>query len=222
VERKTVIYGNGLYARLFYKTNADRKVMEIAGFTADRDFIKSETLLGLPVHPFEEVTAIYPPQDFDMMVVIGYSAMREREALFQKAKSKGYNLKNYIDPHAFVHSDLVLGENNIISEGVSIGPFVQIGDNNSIRPNAYIGHDVQMGHHNYVSPGVLIGGECRIESLSFIGIGSTLIDSTRLGPETLVGAGSLVLKQTEPHSRYVGRPARKVGEHADTGIIIRH
>ncbi len=165
--RKTVIYGNGLYARLFYQANADRKVLEIAGFTADLSFIDTETLFGLPVHPFEEVETICPPEDFDMMVVLSYSNMRDRELLFHKAKAKGYRLPNYIDPYAITSSDLILGENNFISEGVSVGLYVRIGDNNNIRPNAYIGHHVQMGHHNYISPGVLIGGESRIRKFEF-------------------------------------------------------
>ena len=71
--------------------------------------------------------------------------------------------------------------------------------------------------HCYIAPGCNIGGECEIKDLSFVGIGSTLVDSLILERETLIGAGSLVLKSTEPWSRYVGSPARKVGEHAETG-----
>jgi sugar O-acyltransferase (sialic acid O-acetyltransferase NeuD family) len=222
MNRKVLIYGNGLYAQMFYRTNQDRQVVDIVAFTADREFVGDDSLFGMPVRPFEEIKTFYPPEEFDMMIVIGYSTMRYREILFNKAKKKGYQLRNYIDPHAVIPSDLVLGENNFISEGVCIGPFVQIGDNNTIRPKTYIGHHVHLGHHNYIAPGCLIGGECRVDSLSFIGIGSTLIDSTHLGNETLVGAGSLILKNTDPHSQYIGRPAKKVGEHAVNGIIIRH
>jgi acetyltransferase-like isoleucine patch superfamily enzyme len=89
-----------------------------------------------------------------------------------------------------------------------------------IRPNTYIGHGCKIHSHCYIAPGCHIGGECEIKNLSFVGIGATVIDGITLESETLVGAGSLVLKSTEPYSKCVGSPAKKVGEHRETGIVF--
>ena len=217
---KTIIYGNGEYARIIHQNIVAEGGLEVVAFTADRQFMKGEAFRGLPLVPFEEVGGIYPPEEFSMLVVIAFSRMRDREIMFNKAKAKGYHLENFIGVGVIVPSDLIMGENNIISEGAIIGPFGRIGDNNMIRPNAFIAHDCKIHSHNYIAPGCNIGGECEIRSLCFIGIGATLIDGVTVERETLIGAGSLVLKNTEPYSKYIGSPAKKIGEHAENGIVF--
>ena len=140
--------------------------------------------------------------------------------MFNKAKAKGYSLENFTARGAVVPSDLIMGENNIISEGVTLAPFGRLGNNNYIGLSTCIGHDCNIRDYTYIAPGCAIGGECEIENLSFIGIGSIIVDSVVVGRETLIGAGSLVLKSTEPYSKYVGSPAKKVAEHSGTGIVI--
>ncbi|OGW53952.1 MAG: hypothetical protein A2Y81_03175 [Nitrospirae bacterium RBG_13_43_8] len=220
MKKKTIVYGNGQYARLIHQNITDQGGLEIVAFTADRKFVTEQTFRGLPLVDFEEVEKIYPPDEFTMLVVIAFWRMRNREVMFNKAKSKGYSLENFIGSGVIVPSDLIMGENNIINEGVILGPFGRLGDNNMIRPNTYIGHNFKIHSHCYVAPGCNIGGGCEIKSLSFVGIGSTLRDRITLERETLIGAGSLVLQNTEPWSKYVGSPARKMGEHAETGIAF--
>jgi sugar O-acyltransferase (sialic acid O-acetyltransferase NeuD family) len=218
---KIVVYGNGQYARLIHQMVQDDGLLEIAAFAADEQFVTGRTFLGLDVVPFERVETIYPPEGFDMLVAIGAVRVRDRKRMFEKAKAKGYRLANYVAPQANTYSDLVLGENNIIFRGAYLGPGGCLGDNNMIRPNCYVGHDFRIGSHNYLAPGCNLGGFSRIADLCYIGIGATMIQGLSLADETLIGAGSLVLRSTEPRSKYYGSPARKMGEHADTGIVMR-
>ncbi len=221
MKKKTIIYGNGQYAHHIHQNIIDQGGLEIIAFTADREFIKDRTLRGLPVVDFEEVEKSYPPGEFSMLVVIAFWRMRNREFMFNKAKSKGYILENFIGSGVSLPSNVVMGENNIINEGVTLGPAGQLGDNNMIRPNSYIGHNFKIHSHCYIAPGCTIGGGSEIKSLSFIGIGATVVDSITIERETLIGAGSLVLKNTDPWSQYFGSPAKKLGEHAETGIAFR-
>jgi len=220
MKEKTILYGNGLYARIIHQNILEEGGLEIVACTADREFVQEPTFRGLPLVAFEDVEKIYPPGEVTMLVAIGFWRMRNRERMFQKAKAKGYRLANFISAKSIVPRDLIKGENNIISEGVVLGPFVRLGDHNMIRPNTSLSHDCTIHSHCYIAPGCNIGGECEIKDLSFVGIGSTVIDSVILERETLIGAGSLVLKNTEPFSKYVGSPARKAGEHAGTGIVF--
>lgn len=220
MRKKTILYGNGLYGAIIYQNILDEGALEIAGCTADREFVREETFQGLPLVPFEDVEKIYPPGDFTMLVVIAFANMRARESMFVKAKGKGYRLENYISSRAVLSRELTMGENNIVNEGAVLGPFGRLGDNNMIRPNTYIGHGCKIHSHCYIAPGSHIGGECEIKDLSFVGIGATLIDGITLERETLVGAGSLVLRRSEPYSKYVGSPAKKVGEHREAGIVF--
>lgn len=222
MHKKTIIYGNGEYARHIHQNIVDAGGLDIVAFTADRQFIRERTLRGLPVVDFEDVERTYPPDGFSMLVVIAFWKMRNREIMFAKAKAKGYRLENFIGSGAIVSGEVVMGENNIINEGALIGPFGQLGDNNMIRANTYVGHNVKIHSHCYIAPGCTIGGGCEIKSLSFIGIGATVIDGITVEKETLIGAGSLVLQNTEPWSRYFGSPAKKMGEHPETGITFEH
>lgn len=220
VPKRIVIYGNGQYARLLHQMMLDDGRFEIAAFAADEQFITQRTLFGLSVVEFENVDAEYPADRFDMMVAIGAVRVRDRKRMFDKAKSKGYRLANYVAARANTYSDLVLGENNIVFTGAYLGPGGRLGDNNMIRPNCYVGHDFRIGSHNYIAPGCNIAGCSSIGDLCYIGIGTTTIQGLVIADETLIGAGSLVLRSTEPQSKYYGSPARKMGEHPDTGILM--
>ncbi|MFX0201154.1 MAG: acetyltransferase [Candidatus Hodarchaeota archaeon] len=220
MNKKVIIFGNGKLAELVYCVGKEEGSLEVEAFTADKLYISGEHFLDLPLVDFETVLEIYPPEAFEMLVLTGYSKMRDRKDMYERAKAKGYNLKTFVSKHATCYQSAGMGENNIIFGGVYMGPFGHLGNNNIIRPKTYVGHDAKIGSHIYIAPGCSIGGHCTIGTLSYIGIGATIIDNISVADETLIGAGSLVLKDTESCSKYIGRPAKKTGEHTDTGIII--
>ncbi len=220
MNKKVIIYGNGKLAELVYFMNKEEGGLEIEAFAADKSYIHADHFLDLPLVEFETLNEIYPPSFFDVLVLVGYSKMRDRKHMFDRAKAKGYMLRNFVSAHATTYQNLKMGENNVIFEGVCLCPSVEMGDNNVIRPHTYVGHDARIGNHVYFAPGSNIGGNCTIKSLSYIGIGGTIIDGIAISEETLIGAGSLVLKNTEPFSKYVGTPAKKIGEHPKTGITF--
>ena len=51
-------------------------------------------------------------------------------------------------------------------------------------------------------------GACSIGDGVFLGAGSTMRDGMSVGEWTTVGCGSAVVKNLEPHSVYVGCPAK--------------
>ncbi len=220
--KRLVIYGNGQFARMLYQLVSEDELFDVAAFTADRAFITEGTILDLPVVPFDAIERDYPPAHFDLMTAVGVTRIRDRKRMFEKAKAKGYHLPNYVGRRAITHRDLVLGENNWIADGVSLGLGGRLGDGNIITANCHIGHDFRIGSHNYIAPGSTIGGTCHMGSLCYIGIGSTTINRITIGDEVLVGAGSLIVREARPYCRYFGVPARKTGEHAETGIVFTH
>ena len=155
-----------------------------------------------------------------MLVTIGYRRMRDRREMVPRARGFGYRLINYVAPRARTYPDLAMGENNILFDDVYVGPFGVLGSNNVIRPQTYVGHDVRMGDHAFVAPGVSIGGRCRIGDLSFVGIGATVVDGVTIGRECLIGAAALLLRDAEPLGAYLGHPAKRVRELADTGVVV--
>jgi sugar O-acyltransferase (sialic acid O-acetyltransferase NeuD family) len=217
---KIVLYGNGIFTKLVLAALAEQSLLDPIAVTADEGYIQSNKYEGLPLVAFEEIDQIYPPEQCQMLVTIGYRKLRAKKRAFEKCKAKGYMLANFISDQAVTYPDLEIGENNLIFGHAYLGPDGTIGDNTIVRPNTYIGHDFTIRDHAYVAPGVNIAGSCTIGELSFIGIGSTVIGGVVLAKETLIGSGSLVLKNTEAHGLYMGRPAKLIRKHVEHGIII--
>ena len=219
--KKIIIYGAGAYGKLFFYEADKYGAIDIEAFTVDSAYMKTERECGLPVVPFEKVTQIYPPEKYDMLVVCGYTVMRNRKKMYEKAKGKGYTLINYISPHAMLETEIKMGDNNIIMGNSIIGFNGEMGNGNIIRQNVYLGHEFHMDNHSIISTGCTLGGGCKIEDLVFMGIGVTARGYITYGTESLIGVGSNVVKDIEPYAACYGNPAKVASYHKDTGVIVK-
>ena len=87
--KKLVIVGNTSNAKLahYYFTNDSE--YEIVAFSVNKDFIKESEFCGLPVVALEEITEIYPPNDYDAFIAVGYTKMNSvREKLYELTNVK--------------------------------------------------------------------------------------------------------------------------------------
>lgn len=218
--RKVIVYGAGPYGRIFLADVLMYNSITVEGFTVDREYLKEDQIDGLPVVAFEDVENVYPPELYDMIVVCGYTRMRNRKDMFLKAKSKGYHLINYISPGARIEGSLVMGENNVVLSGAEIGMDGVMGDNNFINQNVYLAHQFTLGNHIIISAGCIIGGYSHIEDLSFLGFGVKTVGFTHIGRECLVGIGAVVVKDVNDYATAYGVPAREVSYHKEEGVII--
>ncbi len=220
--KEIIIYGAGSYARmmrLYIDRVAGQKVVAVCVDQAFMGDIKCFD--DLPLVPFEEVEAIYPAENYFMFVAVGYSSMRAREVMYNKAKKKGYNFISYIDSSVLVDSTSVLGENNVVLSGSIIEPFSSLGDNNILWSSVIISHDVKVGSHCFFASQTLLGGNCIVDDGCFFGFNSTCVQNAVIGKESLIGAKSLVLSKTERYSKNIGVPAKKILFHRDEGILIK-
>lgn len=220
MREKLVIFGNGQLALNLIPELRREAEGDLVGVIADERYIRERELLGLPVTPASTAADLYPPSTHSMMVLIGYSRMRDRAVTLERAKKMGYRLFTFVSPSACFYEDLQVGENSYISPLVHLGPRCRVGTNTIVRPNAYVGHDVAIGDHCYLGPQVAVGGGTTIGDLCFLGIGATVVDGTRIADETLLAAGAVLNRSTEPCSQYAGNPASKCGEHRQTGILF--
>ncbi|TPH17054.1 acetyltransferase [Litorilituus lipolyticus] len=217
---KLIIYGIGPFAKLMHFYFSADSNYEVLGFCVDRKYISTHSFCDLPVLPFEDIDKKFSPEEYKMFVAIGYRCMRNRRALFKKAKDLGYNLANYISSNALKYSNFKLGENNVIMGGCNVEPFVVIGNNNVIWSDTLLGHDLVIGDHNYISAKCLIAGNCYVGDLCFIGNGVTTIDGLNINDESFLISGAVLTSNTEKFGRYKGIPAKHSGSHSDYGIVI--
>ncbi|MBR3722616.1 MAG: NeuD/PglB/VioB family sugar acetyltransferase [Selenomonadaceae bacterium] len=221
--KQLVIYGAGAFADVFFYEVQQTKQAEIVAFAVDEEFMNGDnTHQGLPLVSFEKCDNIYSPKSYDMLVLCGYTKMRKREEMFNKAKNKGYSLPNYLSKNAVIEGGTVFGENNIVLSNVVLGHDGIMGDGNIIRQNTYIGHQFDIKSHTIVSAGVTIGGNCEVGSMTFIGLAATILNSKKVGNECLIGAGAVVTKDVEDYSKCIGSPARVCGSFRETGVILEN
>lgn len=217
--KKVIVFGNTTLSKMLFYDSVNNEDFQIIGFTVEKIYLQHEEFLGLPQIDFELIEKLYPPEEFDMLVVLdGFRGVRDRETMYLKAKQKGYTLRNYISPKADFSPEITMGENNIILAGSHVGIGGTMGNNNLIRQNVYIGHHFLIGNHNVFAPGCNIGGNCKIKNACYFGLGSTILNALKIEDETLIGAGSVVIRNTEPYSKNVGNPSHIIGYHQEEGV----
>ena len=193
--RKLIIYGNGQMARMFL--HFARLEYEVVAFTVDRTVLAAPVIEGLPVVPFEEIEAFYPPAEHSLITAVGYLEMNQlRARKYQEGLGKGYAFVSYVHPSVVRHANVFVGENTIILDHVAIHPYTQIGNSVFIASNASIGHGCRIGDNGWINSGVSVGGETVIGDGVFLGINATVGDNIQVERQSYVGANTLVSRNT--------------------------
>jgi sugar O-acyltransferase (sialic acid O-acetyltransferase NeuD family) len=213
---KVIIFGNKSTAReafYFLKYFSD---YEIAGFTVDREYVESATLLKLPVIPFDTVETLFPADTHKMLIAIGYVQNNKiRTARYYRSKELGYQFINFISPKSIVHPETAIGDNCIIGHYAVISADAKIGNNVIIGHSCTIGHDVFIEDHCFLSTGVSVAGSVSIGACSYLGISSIIRNKVSIGKECVIGAGAIILENIEDRSVYISEPATKLPISSD-------
>lgn len=195
-KKKLIIFGNTNYARLV--AHYLKQEYEICGFTVDKAYIEGNTFEDKPLIDFESIIDLYPPQEYNMFVAVGYSKRNKlREEIYKRVKNKGYSCINYIHPSCIVPHDIIIGENCILFENVVVQPFVQLANNIIIWSNATVCHDSRICDNVFIGSNACINGFVIVKNNVFLGANSTIRDHVQVEEETLVGCGVAINQNTE-------------------------
>jgi sugar O-acyltransferase (sialic acid O-acetyltransferase NeuD family) len=213
VKKKLILFGDSAFGEIAYEYFTHDSSYEVIAFTVNREYLKKETLFGLPVVPFEEVDQLYPPDTHEMHVALVYNQLnRVRIRIYEQAKQKGYTLANYISSRTFLWRNVTLGDNVFIFEDNTVQPFVKLGSNIVMWSGNHIGHHSIIEDHNFISSHVVVSGFCTIGSSCFLGVNATIGNNVEIGKDSFIGAGTLVTRsvgagvflknnQTEPDKK---------------------
>ena len=206
---KLIIYGNGRIAKIIYQYL--KKQLDVVGFTVDRELIKTDNVEGLPLIAFEDLEKTFSPEDHRMLIAVGYVSMNEiRRQKYLEGKVKGYKFINYIHPSVVWHDNIIIGENNIILDYVSIQPYVEIGNSNFIWSNAVIAHGSAIMDTNWITSGVVVSGDTVIKSQCFLGVNCSIGHNITIEDGNFIGANSLVTKNTMSNEVFISRDNEKM------------
>jgi sugar O-acyltransferase (sialic acid O-acetyltransferase NeuD family) len=196
--RKVVIFGTGDFARVACVYLERDSPHEVVGFTVNGDFIDEERLLDRPVVAFEQIEEHFPPSEFAMFVAVGFSKVnRNRAAMFDAARARGYELISYVSSKADLWGEVEIGENTFIFEENVVQPFVRIGDDVVLWSGNHVGHDATIEDHCFIASHAVLSGHVRIGHHSFVGVNATFRDGVTVAPHCVIGAGALIMKDTE-------------------------
>lgn len=200
---KIILFGTSAGTKLAHFILSQDPGYEVTAFTIDREYIKEASFCGLPVIPFEEVQELYPPVHYKMFVAIfanGMNMLRAKKC--DEARDKGYTLISYIHPKAIVASDLVIGDNCFISEGVICRPFSRLGNDVILMPGALIGHDTNVMDHCFIGNRAVVMGVVTIEPFCLIGPNATIMETITVARECLIGGGVVLQASTKEREVY--------------------
>lgn len=193
MNKKLIIFGLGEQAEVAYSLFTQDTGYEVVAFTADKAFIDKDSLFGLPVFPFEDIEALFSPDEYDLFVAIGYSKLNKvRRDAVTKVKAKGYHLPSYVSSKAVVPADFICGDNCLILELNNIQPYVKIGENITLWSGNHIGHHSIIEDDCFITSHVVVSGGVTIGSGSFVGVNATFRDHISIGKQCVVGASAYV------------------------------
>jgi acetyltransferase-like isoleucine patch superfamily enzyme len=179
-----------------------------------------ETFHDLPVIAFEDVERRFAPDEYKMLVLLGYQRMnRLRAEKYVAAKKKGYSFISYANSHFYRAEELDIGENCFILDNQSISLDVKIGNNVVMWSSNHIGDMTTIGDHAWLSSHATIAAEVVVQPYCFIGIGATVGNKVTLGQGTFIGANALVVSDTAEKSVCVAGESEPVD--VDSGGFMR-
>ena len=117
--------------------------------------------------------------------------------------------------HAFIESNVTIGNAVTIKNGVAVWDGVSLGDHVFVGPNAVFTNDlnpravVKKTREQLVATDVSEGAT--------IGANATVVCGVRIGRYAFIGAGTVVIRDVPPHAMVVGNPARQIGFMCECG-----
>ena len=213
--KKVILFGINEVASLNYHYLTHDSEFQVAAFTVDKDFIKEDSLHGLPILPFDSIESICPPSEFEMALPLGFRNVNKfRMEKCKQAKSKGYELISYISSKALTWKGLRTGENCFMYENSIVGPFAQIGNNVILGPGSHIGHHSEIGDHCFFGSHAVVLGGVKVGPFCVLGGNSTVIDRVTVGAECIIAAGVTITKDTVEKGVYINRPAELMSKNS--------
>jgi sugar O-acyltransferase (sialic acid O-acetyltransferase NeuD family) len=131
-----------------------------------------------------------------------------RRALIDRIAAGGGSLPPLIHPAAFVSPTAEIGEGTILSAGVIVQMNARIGRFCVLNTACTVDHDNVVGDGVSIGPGAHTAGRVTICDEAFVGLGAVIINGVTVGRRATVGAGAVVVRDVAEGETVVGNPAK--------------
>lgn len=216
-----VLIGDSAFAEVAHEYFEAYSDYRVVAFAVEREYLRRESLSGLPVVAMEELAQRYSPETHHAHVAVVYTQLnRLRARLVRQASALGYPLASFVSPHAFVAPSARLGSHCFIFENNVIQSFVQIGDNAVLWSGNHIGHHSRIGNNVFVSSHVVVSGFCEVGDNCFFGVNTSIANNLKVAPDCWMGPGVVISRNTSPGElfRSPAQEAAKVTSYRFFGV----
>jgi len=218
---KVVLFGAGKIADVAYFQLTHDSPHEVVAFSVDSEHISQKEKWGLPIVAFDDILEKYPPDDFKMLVAVGYQDLnRFRATKYNEAKDKGYELISYVSSRASNFSNVEIGDNCLVLENAVLQPCTRMGNNVFFWNGNHLGHHSRVEDHCYIAGQVVISGSVVIEPGCFLGVNATIGHEVTVGRESFIGAGALITKNVPPKSVHIVPDTQKFRLDSDSFLKL--
>jgi sugar O-acyltransferase (sialic acid O-acetyltransferase NeuD family) len=223
MSKEIIIFGIGKIADVIQYYMREDSGMTVAAFTVDEKYITEKEFNGLPVVPFENIEALYPPDKYAFFVAIGYHDLNAiRGQKVQEVTDKGYEVISYIHPNSSAPKDLVTGKNCFVMNNVCIHPRVILGDNVFVWSGTLIGHHSTIGNDAWLTSCCNIGGNVTIGNNAFLAVNATIGHSVSIGNNCFLGANTLVTKNLEDDKVVIAESSKPIKLSSSQFLRMSH
>lgn len=200
MNKNLLIIGTSTTAIHVYNFVKEYKLYNILGFAVDRDYLKDNLFLGLPVYAIDELEQKIDKESDLLFVAMLWNKLNlDRKNTFEQLKNKGFSFANLISPTAKVRGKLI-GENCWIHDYVIVQNDAIIGTNVVMMAFTLIGAHCEISSHCFFGAKSTVGGGCTIGEQTFVGINTTIFDDRVVGRKCIVGACTALKRDLPDYS----------------------
>lgn len=187
-----IIVGLGSTAEHVYRFIREYDLYNVAGFAADREYVRQDRLFGLPVHALDDLSsAVDKSRDFLFLAMLWDRLNAGRRKVYTRLKGQGYRFANLISPTARIRGCLA-GDNCWFHDYAIVQHGAQIGADVMAMAFSLVGAHAVVGSHCFIGARATVAGNCRVGEQSFVGINATVFDDRTVGRKCIVGACAAV------------------------------
>ncbi len=210
--KKLIIMGAGGLARelanAVAQINSICPTFELLGYLDDKQTLRGQKLLDLPVLGTVEQLGEYKSTDLWAVAATGDGYVREKFA--RTAQHNNVPLATIIHPSSTIGGDSSVQDGVFIAAACVITVNVYLDQAVLVNMGCTIAHDVRLGKFASVHPGARISGEVIVKDYALIGSQAVILNKCTIGQGAVVAMGAVVAHDVPDYTLVAGNPARIV------------
>lgn len=186
------------------------------GILDDNPRSKGKMIMGVEVlGAVDDIADLLAANVFDTAIIAFSADLKARERIFNECKAKGVKFANVIDETVSIHSNVGMGEGNLIMANSRLGSCAIIGDNNFLSAYVNLEHHNRLGNNCTFGPGVLTSSRVSIGDNIRFGTGVFIEPGITIGSNSIIASGAIItspVKESVIVKVRVDQTSRPIGE----------